>query len=413
MTNDNISAGKSSILLLSIVSILLGCSYFMASDMYVPSLPNMSDALSTSSSMARMTIAVFLIALALSQLFYGPASDKFGRKRIIFIGASIYLIGSLICMFSWNIYVLIIGRVIQGAGTGALLSLSRVIVQDSVAKDKFIHIVGWLSLFFMLAPAGAPVLGGLIETYFNWRISFLVMFILVVITTLIVATRMPETLPPHRRNINALGPKHLLANYLEILKHTPFVIYTFCMIAGFSGIVAFYTVGPFILINKYGMSPQNFGFLSIAIIGCAFIARLYMSIISLKKFGPLKTLFQGLSLMVLASTILVITSILGLAHERILIICVMLYAMGSSIVGPTVVGVALSFFSHKAGAANAVYGFLQMFGLFIVSSVAAIIPAEISAYALIIFVMSFAALTFLSILTFRQHTSSLHKTACA
>ena len=111
MTNDNISAGKSSILLLSIVSILLGCSYFMASDMYVPSLPSMSDALSTSSSMARMTIAVFLIALALSQLFYGPASDKFGRKRIIFIGASIYLIGSLICMLKFRVseYFLLCG----------------------------------------------------------------------------------------------------------------------------------------------------------------------------------------------------------------------------------------------------------------------------------------------------------------
>ena len=61
------------------------------------------------------------------------------------------------------------------------------------------------------------------------------------------------------------------------------------MVAGFSGIVGFYTVGPFILINKYGMTPQNFGFLSIAIIGCAFIARLYMSIISLKKFGAIVT----------------------------------------------------------------------------------------------------------------------------
>ncbi len=413
MTNDNVYTSKPSILLLSIVSVLLGCSYFMASDMYVPSLPSMSHALSASSSMARITIAAFLIALALSQLFYGPASDKFGRKKIIFIGAGIYLIGSLICMFSWNIYTLIIGRIIQGIGTGALLSLSRVIVQDAVSKDKFIHIIGWLSLFYMLAPAGAPVLGGLIETYFNWRVSFLMMFILVAIIALIIATLMPETHPPHKRNMNALIPRHLLTNYLEVLKHAPFVIYTLCMIAGFSGIVSFYTVGPFILINKYGMSPQSFGFLSIAIIGCSFIARLYMSIISLKKFGVIKTLFQGLSLMVLASTILLISSTLGFAHQRMLITCVTLYAMGSSIVGPTVVGVALSFFSHKAGAANAVYGFLQMSGLFLVSSVAAIIPAEIIGYALIIFVMSFVALMLLSILTFKQYRISLHKTACA
>ncbi|WP_440993888.1 MFS transporter [Cysteiniphilum litorale] len=111
----------------------LGCSYFMASDMYVPSLPSMSHALSASSSMARLTIGAFLVALAFSQLFYDPASDKMGRKKIIYIGAIIYLVGSIFCMFAWSIDTLIVGRIIQGVGTGALLPLSRVIVQDSVA----------------------------------------------------------------------------------------------------------------------------------------------------------------------------------------------------------------------------------------------------------------------------------------
>ncbi|MDA0910944.1 MAG: multidrug effflux MFS transporter [Proteobacteria bacterium] len=413
MTNHNIPTGKPSILLLSIVSVLLGCSYFMASDMYVPSLPSMSHALSASSSMARMTIAAFLVALAFSQLFYGPASDKMGRKKIIYIGATIYLSGSLFCMFAWSIQALIVGRIIQGVGTGALLPLSRVIVQDSVSKDKFIQIVSWISLFFMLAPAGAPVIGGLIQTYANWRVSFLVMFILVLAVTIVVFSMLPETHPIAKRNVNALKPKHLISSYFEVITHAPFIIYTFCMIAGFSGLVGFYTVGPFILIKKFGVSPQDFGFCSIAIVGSAFVTRLYMSMISLKKFGTTATLFQGLSLMVIASCILLISSTAGYAGSKTLVICVALYAMGGSMVGPTVVGVALSSFSHKAGAAGAVYGFLQMFGLFLVSTVAAMIPEKIVDYSIIIFVMSLTAFTLFSLLTFKQRYLLTHQTACA
>lgn len=93
-------------------------------------------------------------------------------------------------MFAWSIDTLIVGRIIQGVGTGALLPLSRVIVQDSVSKDKFIQIVSWISLFFMLAPAGAPVIGGLIQTYANWCVSFLVTFGLFLVST--VAAMIPE-----------------------------------------------------------------------------------------------------------------------------------------------------------------------------------------------------------------------------
>ena len=408
MRGSRRESGKSNIpniVLLSTVCVLLGFSYFMASDMYVPSLPNMSKELLASSSMARMTIAVFLVALAVSQLFYGPASDKLGRKKIILMGAAIYLLGSLLCMTAGNINILLLGRVIQGVGVGALLPLSRVIVQDSVSKEKFIHIVGWLSLFFMLAPASAPVIGGLIETYASWRVNFIVMFLFVLVVAVVVIFFLPETHAKALRNPDALKPAHLLKNYTEIITHVPFVIYTFCMIAGFSGIVAFYTIGPFILIQQYGMSPKAFGFCSLLIIAVAFIARLYMSLFSLKKFGITVTLLQGLSVMLAASVLLLICALFGLAGQKMLLISVGLYAMGSSMVGPTVVGVALSLFKHKSGFAGAVYGFLQMFGLFVVSLIAAMVKPAIISYAMIVFVMSvmsFGLFVWLSIRGMKQ-----------
>ena len=199
-------------LIITIV-ILLFSSYFFASDMYVPSLPSITQDLHASSQLARATIAAFMISLALSQLFYGPASDKFGRKPVIIFGIVIYILGSVVCMLSQRIEILLCGRVIQGVGVGALASLSRTVIQDSVDKERFVHIAGWLSLFFMLAPVTAPVLGGIIETHFNWRITFVLMLIFALLVLFLVVFIMPETHHQTKRDTHALNISKMLKNY--------------------------------------------------------------------------------------------------------------------------------------------------------------------------------------------------------
>ncbi|WP_162902373.1 multidrug effflux MFS transporter [Facilibium subflavum] len=381
-----------SLWLICTFSILLGFSYFLAADMYVPSLPMITKDFVTNSSVTRLSISFFLISLAVSQLVYGPASDKYGRKPILMTGGIVYLIASILCVLSFNIETLLIGRFLQGVGAGALMGLSRTIIQDWVSKEKLMQIVGWLSMFFLLAPAVAPTIGGFVEAYAGWRVSFVIMAVFIAIVLPGIRYVLPETHPKAKRDTQALNASHMAKNYLEMLLHARFMIYIFCMIAGFAGVIAFYTIGPFIFIEKLGFSAQGFGLLSLLILSCAFISRFYVALYALKRFGVTGTIFQGLVLLVGASFVLLLLSKLQAINGVAIMICLCVYVMGSSLIGPTVVGSALSFFKHKAGAAGAMYGFLQMFGMFLVSTIASFVTPNAIDLALILLVLSVTAL---------------------
>ncbi|MEY8714845.1 MFS transporter [Francisella philomiragia] len=126
------------VVMLTIFTIALGCGYFFGAMMFTPSLPAITDYFDTSSSLSRMTVSSFFVTMAISQLIYGPASDKYGRKPLILIGSIIFALGSILCILSHSIIFLIFSRAIQGLGAGALITLARTLVQDYFRKEHFL-----------------------------------------------------------------------------------------------------------------------------------------------------------------------------------------------------------------------------------------------------------------------------------
>jgi MFS transporter, DHA1 family, 2-module integral membrane pump EmrD len=276
------SKSNSSLLwLIYISAILLAMNYLLSSDMFVPSLPKISSDLGVTASLARMMVPFFIIALAIVQLFSGPISDKYGRRPVIIVGCIIYLIASILCLLSTNISLLLIGRILQGIGCGVLLGLSRTIIQDSLTKEEFTIAIGWVSLFFMLAGAISPVIGGLVQTYLSWRFTFGIMLVFIMLLIPLVVLYMPETHDIGNRNSNVLNIKSICLDYFEMIKHKQFMIYIYYMIVAFSGIIVFYVLGPFIFIDKYGESAQYFGFMTLGLVASAFLSRLYMNLFAL------------------------------------------------------------------------------------------------------------------------------------
>ncbi|MFZ9036367.1 MAG: multidrug effflux MFS transporter [Francisellaceae bacterium] len=393
--------------LFGIFAILLFSGYFLSLDMFIPSLPTIEHQFGSSDQLVRFLISSFLVTMALSQLIYGPASDKYGRKPVILLGIVIYAIGSLLCYRADNMSVLLTGRVIQGLGVGALVPIARTILQDVVDRDRFIKLIAWLSLVFMFAPAIAPVIGGYIQKYGHWQDSFKIMLIMALLMFLIIWLIFPETHSREKRNHQALKPKQLFGNYGMMLIHGEFVALTTCIIMGSGGVMIFYTIGPFILIKQLGMSPAHFGLLSSVIVLCAFIGRLYMSLM-MKIIAKKTILFQGIVGMISGAFFLIGVMIIAPTSSVLIIIGMILYAASASIIMPIIAGFALSLFQKNKGAAGALYSFLQSFGVFILSFVAALVPANLMSLALMLALMALTALlSFINALRYRQKTQPL------
>ncbi|MCF6764378.1 multidrug effflux MFS transporter [Thiotrichales bacterium 19S3-7] len=387
MTNHN--QQPISLMKMTVLSIMLACTYFFGALMYTPSLPAITAYFEAGSSLARITISSFLLVLAVSQLFYGPISDKYGRKPVVIFGALIFLIGSVICSVSPTIYSLILGRGVQGLGAGALLILARTIIQDSVSKEKFLMIIAWMSIFFAMAPALSPLLGGALQHGFGWHGNFIFMAIFAAILVITVIFQMPETIDD--KNEHALHIKHLIVNYSEIIRNKLFLVYMIAIIVSLGGSVIFDAIGSFVLINRYGFSAFEFGVISTTLLGLIVISRFICSFLLMRFMKTDVIIVLGLALMFVSSLVLLALVVTMSVSFSVFIIIMAIFYLGGGFVLPTSGASALNLFSKNKGSASALYGALQMGGVFLMSFIAALVQPTLMHMMVILFVSSFVS----------------------
>ncbi|MCF6767641.1 Bcr/CflA family efflux MFS transporter [Thiotrichales bacterium 19S11-10] len=373
-------------------SILLACGYFFGALMYTPSLPAITSYFDVNSSLSRMTISSFLLVLSVSQLIYGPASDKYGRKPVILFGAMMFLIGSMICTFSVSIDMLIIGRGVQGLGAGALIILARTIVQDSVSKEEFLQVIAWMSIFFSMAPAISPLIGGILQNDFGWHGNFAFMVLFAIILVGIVYFKLHETID--EKNPNALNVKHLTVNYISILKNKLFLVYMVCIVVSLSSAVIFDAIGSFILIDHYGFSAFNFGVISTLLLAFIVLSRIISSFILMRFLNSDMVIVVGLTLMLISSLVLVILTSITSYSVAVFITIMAVYYLGSGFVLPIAGASALNLFSKNKGAVSAIYGALQMGGVFLMSFIAALTLPTLMHLSLILVISSVVSFIF-------------------
>ena len=141
----------------------------LLTDLYVPAMPLMVKDFHATSQLVQYTLSSYLLGYSVMQFVYGPLSDKYGRKPIMVIGAIIATIGLYISIIQHvSIYMLILARLIQGAGMAACVSLSRAMISDCYEGKAFARIASYLSLVIGVFPAVAPFLGGQITHFFGW-----------------------------------------------------------------------------------------------------------------------------------------------------------------------------------------------------------------------------------------------------
>ncbi len=270
----------------------------LSTDMYLPALPNMSSYFGSSSAITNLTLSLFFLFYALGILFWGPLSDKYGRKPILLAGSITYMISSIACALSINVYFLIIARILQGISAGGITSVSIAIIKDTFSNKKRESVLAICQSISGLAPMIAPLLGGFILRFTSWRGAF---WTLTVISTinLIITLLFQETLKEEDRYKGTLLGS--LGRLVVISKNKSFIIPAIIFALNSVSFLGYIAVSSYIYVDYFGLSAQVYTYF--------FAANALLSI-----SGPIiyVRLFSNMNKKVFATLILGVSAISGI-----------------------------------------------------------------------------------------------------
>jgi DHA1 family bicyclomycin/chloramphenicol resistance-like MFS transporter len=328
-------------------------------DMYLPALPQINQELHASASAVQLSLTACLIGIALGQLLIGPISDRVGRRLPLLIGLTSFVFSSLACAMAPNIYFLIGFRLIQGMGGAAGIVISRSIVRDLHSGVALARFFATLMLATGVGPVLAPQIGSWILAFTSWRGVFVVLAIFGVLLLFSAWYRVPETLPPERRQTGSVAST--LRTMAGVTRDRVFLGYVLACGLGMGATFAYIAGSSFVLENIYGLSPLGYG-LVFALNACGLIIGAQVSGHLTTRFGASRLLTAGLTMMVIGGALLfsvVTTHVLGLPG---VILTLWIVMFGFGFVGPNAAALAMQRYPEAAGSAAAVLGSFQ-FGM--------------------------------------------------
>ena len=256
-----------------VLLIVLSAIAPLSVDMFLPSMPTMAEEFDAPESTIQLAVTLFIVAFAGSQLVYGPASDRYGRRPVLSAGLLLFIAGGLVALSAQSAEWLIAGRILQGLGGGAAPALAQAIVLDVFGRERAAKVIGYMAIVLPLAPAGAPVIGSVLHDVSGWHAVFVTLVSLGVAMLVAYLVILPETNP---RGGAARPSGSLAARYREVLTNRTFVTYASLLGLMFGGQLVFISTSSFVLIDRLGLSTTGFALsfaaVALGIMGGATIA---------------------------------------------------------------------------------------------------------------------------------------------
>jgi MFS transporter, DHA1 family, multidrug resistance protein len=324
-------------------------------DIYLPARPMLRQALSADEAQTLFTLSAFFIGFGGGQLIFGPLSDRFGRKPLLLAGLVVYVAASIACASGTSMPAIVFWRFIQALGGSVVPTAVQAMVRDLYDRDQSARVLSLNMVVTASAPVIAPLIGGQVLLWFDWRAIFWVLVLFGVIS-LCATLALPETLALSRRN--EAHPVAMLLAYFQFLRNIRYVGYVACSSFYFCCLFAFIAGSPFVYIDYFGIPPQYYGFLfgvnMLGMIASTFVNsrivvqrgsdRLLRTACTIGAFGGFVLLFAGLS---------GVGGITGMAIPLFVVLSLLTMVASNAISG------ALSIFPHRAGAAAALAGAIQ------------------------------------------------------
>ena len=317
-------------------------------DMYTPALPAMCRFFGCSVSLGQLGLTMGMIGLGVGQMILGPLSDRYGRKPVLIGSVILFIVSAIASIFSPSIHIFNACRLFQGLGASGGYFLARTIPADLYAGRQLAQLMALTGAINGIAPAAAPVLGGVTADDWGWKGVFVVLagFALVILA---VSPFLKESLPKSRRTTGAWWKS--LPGYLSLLKNRPFMIHICFKGAALGMLFAYISAAPFIVQTHYGFSQTHYGLL----IGFNAIFVASGSMLAM-KFKPLKKAARTGTLILVPAT-LAQAVCLWFVHSLIayeICMAVMLFALG--LIFTTTNTLAMNEGRQRAGEASALLG---------------------------------------------------------
>jgi DHA1 family bicyclomycin/chloramphenicol resistance-like MFS transporter len=325
--------------------------------MYTPSMPAIAHALGARPGMVQATLSIYLVGFAVGQLFYGPLSDRFGRRPVLILGLIVFVAGSVACGLAESIESLIAARLLQALGAAAGATLGRAMVRDIYARDQAARVLSIIGMALAVAPAVGPVAGGYLQVWFNWHAIFAALGAVGLALLVTVALRMPET--NRSPDLHALRPMRIAANYAELMRNPTYIGYMAVGAVALGGLFTFHAAAPFVLMGLVGLTPEQYGWTS-SITVAAYLAGGFAANRLVERLGVDRLILASGFLLLAGSSLMLAFSLAHIVTIASVLGPMSLWSMGIGIALPNSMAGALSPFPRIAGSASALMGFMQM-----------------------------------------------------
>ena len=351
-------------LIVVVLSLLLGLQP-ITTDLYLPALPVITSGFGASMPQAQLTLTALLLAFGASQLVWGPLSDRFGRRPMLLIGVTVYVVAAIGGAMASTMDSLIAWRIAQGMAMGAGVMCARAIVRDLYEPSEGARVMSkGLTGLGVIACVSAP-LGGLLTDLFHWRVALAAPAVFGACALGVLAWRFEESLA--QKNPQALQPPTLLRTWLHILRHPTFWAYALLATASYGGLFTFLAASSFVFIQVFGLSNTGYGLLMFSmsisyIIGTVICRRL------LPRFGVRRTVAIAGACTLAAGTSMGLLALFGVQSVWAIMVPFYLFMVGHGVHQPCGQSGAVGPFPRAAGMASALSGFFMMVAAFLMGS---------------------------------------------
>ncbi|MBX3598737.1 MAG: multidrug effflux MFS transporter [Rhizobiaceae bacterium] len=350
---------------------------------YTPAMPEIVEAFGSTEEAVKMSLAMYFAGFAMAQLVTGPLSDGLGRRPITIVFMGIYTAASLLAVFAPNVTVLILARFIQGIGAAAGIAMSRAIVRDLFNHDHAARIMNLIGTILAVGPATAPLIGGLTMEFFGWHAIFIVMALVGIALVLITIFAIRETV---ERDVSRIKPRALIQSYLSLLRSPWFMSASMTNAGSTGALYAFATMLPFVMMDRVGLTPTEFGLAMLMQSLSYFTGTLTMRAL-MRRWTAKQVVPIGLAAIGAGTLALGIGLRLFEPSFLIVMVPVGFYAFGVAFTSAAMTMAAMEPFGKNAGAASSLVGFLQLATGLAGGSLAALIGDATDALATVVLLL--------------------------